>query len=345
MGAVNGGRARRLLYLLPTNELYGGVRVVLEHAEGMARRGWAVTVAGPGAAPDWHPLGVPWACVDLDRPETLPEADVVVGTFWTTIETARAGGAEHVFHFCQGFEGVHREYASLLPRIDAAYRLPIPKLLVSAHLEPVLRERYGCRTYLVGQFVDGELFRPGRLRDRPQPMRIGVVGPFSVRSKGIPELLAGLRLARRRGAAIEVHRASAEPQSEGEAALGVVDCYRQRLPTSAMPDFYRHLDAYIHSSHDEEGFPLPPLEAMASGVPVALTDIRSFAVIPDDAVVRYPCGEPEAVPAVVAALGDPAVRRRLRRAGLAYTAERTLDRVLDRVEAAFGAEGVPRPGA
>jgi glycosyltransferase involved in cell wall biosynthesis len=337
--------SRRLLFLLPTGELYGGVRVVLEHAEGMARRGWRVTVAGPSPAPDWHPLAVPWAEVDLDRPETLPPADVVVATFWTTVAAAHASGASHVFHFCQGFEGVHREYAPILPRIDAVYRLPIPKLLVSAHLEPVLAERYGCRTHVIGQAVDGELFRPGALRERPRPLRVGVVGPFGVRSKGIPELLAGLALARRRGLAIEVHRASADAQSAEEAALDVVDRFEHRLPTAEMPAFYRRLDAYVHPSHDEEGYPLPPLEAMACGVPVAVTAIRSFAVVPDEAVVRFPWGDPEAVPAVVEALSDPATRHRLRRAGLAYTATMTLDRVLDRLEAAFAAEGVPREAA
>jgi glycosyltransferase involved in cell wall biosynthesis len=331
----------RLLYLLPTSELYGGIRVVLEHAEGMARRGWAVTVAGPAPAPDWHPLSVPYRQVDLDRPETLPPADVIVATFWTTVSAAHAAAAPQVFHFCQGYEGVHREYAPILPRIDAVYRLPIPKLLISAHLEPVLAERYGCRTYLVGQAIDGALFSPGGFRDQPRPLRVGVVGPFGVRSKGIAELLAGLALARRRGIELEVHRASAEPQTAEEAALGVVDRFEHRLPTAAMPGFYRRLDAYVHPSHDEEGFPLPPLEAMASGVPVAVTAIRSFAVVPDTAVLRYPWGEPSAVPEVVAALADPPTRRRLRAAGLAYAASMTLDRVLDRVEAAFAAEGAP----
>jgi glycosyltransferase involved in cell wall biosynthesis len=271
---------------------------------------------------------------------------VVVGTFWTTIAAVHASGAPNVFHFCQGFEGVHREYEPILERIDAAYRLPIPKLLISSHLEPVLRERYGCRIHVIGQSIDSELFRPGEgFRELPRRLRIGVVGPFWARSKGIAELLAGLLLARERGHAIEVHRAAIEPQSPEEAALGVVGRYHQRLPTAAMPDFYRGLDAYVHPSHDEEGFPLPPLEAMASGVPVAVTRIRSFTAIPDEAVVRYPYGDPEAVPAVVAALSDAATRRRLRRAGLAYTAGLTLERVLDRVEAAFAAEGAPRPTA
>lgn len=335
----------RLLYLLPTSELYGGIRVVLEHAAGMARRGWRVTVAGPGPAPDWHPLDVPYVEVDLAAPATLPPAEVVVATFWTTVAAAHASGAPHVFHFCQGFEGVHREYAPILAEIDAVYRLPIPKLLISAHLAPVLAERYGCRTHLVGQAIDTAVFQPGEFREAPRPLRIGVVGPFGVRSKGIPELLAGLALARERGEAIEVQRAAAEPQSQAEAALGVVDSYAHRLPTAAMPAFYRGLDAYVHPSHDEEGYPLPPLEAMASGVPVAVTRIRSFAAVPDEAALRYPWGDPEAVPAVVAALADPPTRRRLRSAGLAYAATMTLGRVLDRVEAAFAAEGVPRPAA
>ncbi len=299
-------------------------------------------MVSPGPAQQWHPLVARYLTVDLDDPASMPKADIVIGTSWTTIRAAVATGAPTIFHFCQGFEGVHREYAPILPKIDEAYAVPIPKLLISAHLEPVLRERYGSRCYLIGQSIDTTIFTPGPFREDARPLRVGVVGPYGIRPKGIDELLRGLRLTREAGHEIEVHHASPASLDEGEAALGVTDRYYERLSTAEMAEFYRGLDVYIHPSWDEEGFPLPPLEAMASGVAVALTDIRSFRPIPEDAALRFRWGSPEAIPPLFSRFADPATRRRLREAGLRLIADYRHDAVMDKVEEAFAAEGAGR---
>lgn len=329
-----------IVFVLPATSLHGGNRIVFELAEGLAERGYRPRLVSPDPPPSWHPLRVPYEQRDVYAPGGVPAADVAIGTFWPTVGPACGSGSGYAFHLCQGFEGVHREYGAILDQIDAAYRLPVPKLLVSRHLEAVLAERYGCRCHWIGQFVDHRLFRPGPFRAEAAPLRVGVVGPFGVRSKGIPEALTGLALARRAGHALEVHRASADPLSPAEEALGVTDRFEHHLPTARMPAFYHRLDALLFSSHDEEGFPLPPLEAMASGVPVALTAIRPFAAFPDEAVIRYPPGDPEAVVRVIAALADPERRRALRQAGLSTAAGYTRESVLDRLEAAFRAEGL-----
>lgn len=329
-----------IVYILPSSALHGGIRVIFEHAEGLQDRGYEVLVVGPDPAPDWHDVRVPYRQLPVFEPGAVPRADICIGTFYTTLAPAFASGAPHVFHLCQGYEGVHREYAPIMDQIDAAYQLPVAKLLISAHLEPVLQERYGCRTYVLGQALDTDFFTPGPFRVDAQPLKIAVVGPFGLRPKGIGEALAGLQLARDHGFELEVHRASALPLSAEEEAMGVTDVYHHQLSTLEMVDFYRRADALVHPSHDEEGFPLPPLEAMACGAAVALTKIRSFKVLPDEAVIRYPYGQPEALLPVVEQLADPVERRRLRTAGLECVRGYTLDALLDRMEAAFHAEGV-----
>ena len=334
-----------VVYVVPSTDLYGGIRVIFEHAEGLADRGFGVTVVGPDPPPDWYELRVPYRQMPVFEPGGVPRAEICFGTFYTTVRPAVESGAPHVFHLCQGFEGVHREYAPILAEIDAAYRLPTTKVLISRHLVPVLRERYGFEPRLIGQFIDTERFFPGTPRADPRPLRIGVVGPFGIRSKGIGEALEGLGMAREAGFELEVHHASALPLSDEEQALGVTDRFHHRLSTDQMVGFYQHLDALVHPSHDEEGFPLPPLEALACGVPVALTRIRPFAVLPDEAVIRYPWGEPEALLPVVERLMDGGVRESLRQAGLRCVREDyTLSAVLDRLEQVFLEVGAPLPG-
>lgn len=324
-----------LLFVLPATSLHGGNRLVFELADGLLARGYNTQVVSPEPAPPWHTFETPYEQVNIYQLGALPRVDIAIGTFFPTVGPAATSGAGRVFHLCQGFEGVHREYAPILGEIDAVYRLPVTKLLVSKHLIPVLEERYGCRCRWIGQFVDQQLFSPGPGRPASARLRVGVVGPFGIRSKGIPEVLRGLALARRAGFALEVHRASADPLSEEERALGVTDHFAHHVPTGEMPAFYRGLDALLHASYDEEGFPLPPLEAMACGVAVALTTIRPFAVLPDEAVIRFPPGEPAAVVPVIAALADPRRRAALARAATANLVHFTRDRVLDRLETAF----------
>ncbi|MCB1035322.1 MAG: glycosyltransferase [Acidobacteria bacterium] len=328
-----------VVYILPASSLHGGIRVILEHAEGLEGRGYDVQVVGPEPAPDWHPLSVPYRQILLHEPGAVPKAEICIGTFWTTVRPAFDSGATHVFHLCQGWEGVHREYAPILDQIDATYRLPIPKLLISAHLEPVLQQRYGASTYLLGQAIDCHHFVPGPFREDPCPLTVGVVGPFGFRSKGIGEALEGFQLARKAGLDLEVHHASALEMSPEEEALGVTDRFFHRLSTAEMVDFYHRLDLLVHPSHDEEGFPLPPLEAMACGVPVALTRIGSFKVLADDVALRFEAGRPETLAPIVLEAASAARRRQLRQAGLECARSMTLEKVLDRVEAAFAACG------
>ncbi|MEM9597844.1 MAG: glycosyltransferase family 4 protein [Acidobacteriota bacterium] len=331
-----------VVYVLPSSELHGGIRVVFEHAEGLAGRGYDVLVVGPDPAPTWHETTVPYRQVPIFEPGAIPRADLCIGTFYTTLAPVCASGTDHPFHLCQGYEGVHREYAPILHEIDVAYRLPTTKLLISAHLAPVLNERYGVETHLLGQAIDCDHFTPGEFRERPDPLRVGVVGPFGLRPKGIGEALLGLRMARDRGVPLEIHHASSLPLSREEEALKATDQFYHRLSTDEMVAFYQRLDLLVHPSHDEEGFPLPPLEAMACGVPVALTRIRSFAVLPDDAVVRYPYGEPEALVPVIDEILPTERRRGLRDAGLRCARGYTLDALLDRLEEAFEKAGAPR---
>jgi glycosyltransferase involved in cell wall biosynthesis len=321
------------------------VRVALELADGLLARGLRVEVAGPHPAPDWHPLRAPYRqAADLAAPGALPAADVCIATFWTTVEPAMASGARHVLHLCQGFEGVHREYSPLLRSIDAAYRLPLPKLVVSPHLVDLLVERYGSRCHLIGSGVDPAYFHPPADPEHRQgPLRIGVVGAWSVRPKGVPTALAGLDLARRRGHDFELWRAAGEPLTADERELGITARYRHRLTTREMGDFYRQLDTLVFPSADEEGFGLPVLEAMACGVAVAASDIAPLRSLPHDALQRFPPGDPQAIADAVGELLRPATRAGLAARGRAWAAAMSVERVVDRLLAALVAEGVPVP--
>jgi len=331
-----------LQFVVPTSELHGGIRIPLEISDWIAQRGWETRAVGPGPPPDWHNLASPWLSVDLEGGERVPSADVTVATFYTTVAPSLRSNSRYVFHLCQGYEGQFQEYSEIRETIDDAYRAPIPKLLVSDHLEPLLEDLFPTsRFHVIGEAVDPQLFLPGEFREEISTMKIGIVGSFSNRIKGLRVGLKGLRLAVDRGLNLEVHRASVEPLAEEEVAFGLPTVFHGRLPTERMSEFYSGIDALLFTSTSEEGFGLPVIEAMSCGVPVIHSDIPSLRRIPADVSLRF---EPDSTSEIVDhlfLLQDHRERARLRERGLDAVMSFRPEILLENFENALRVEGVP----
>ena len=330
----------KIVYVLESLELSGGVKVVVEHAEGLRSRGHDVTIVTRDARHAWLPVGVPVVEVSAFDATTLPEADVHVATWFpTVVPTVGARRAARVFHFCQGYEAPHPHTFHRLDEIDEAYRQSIPKLLVSAHLEAILAPRYPGRYHVLPQAIPAASFAPhDPQRDKPRhPATVGVVGPFEAPLKGIAVALRAVARLREAGRDVRLYRASLFPPSDAERQLLSADVYGVALPASVMPIWYHACDVLLHPSFDAEGSPLPPLEAMAAGVPVVLTDIPSFAPLGDDLVSRVPQGDASGMARETAHLLDEPWLWATRRAkGIEAARAFSLDRVLDRLEEIFG---------
>jgi glycosyltransferase involved in cell wall biosynthesis len=261
------------------------------------------------------PVRVPVSGVDRFDASTLPQADVHVATWFpTVVPTVRAEKAARIFHFSQGYEALYPNVAHRLEEIDEAYRQEVPKLLISSHLLGLFEGRFPGPFHVIPQAIRSADYAPRTERYGPgAPGVVGVVGPFEAPNKGIPVALAAVLRLRAAGRQLRVHRASQLPLSREETALCRPDLYLFEAPVSEMARFYQGLDLLIHPSFEAEGFPLPPLEAMASGVPVVLTDIPSFDPLPSDAVGRVPRGDDGAMALEAARLLDDASLWRGRR--------------------------------
>ena len=336
----------KIAYLLASSALSGGAKVVFQQAEELARRGHRVTVVSPDPPPDWFPVErAAWERSDLALSRAVAESDVAVATFWTTVApaVARAGGA--VFHLCQGYEASFGAYADRREEIVAAYRLPARKLALTPHLARVLREAGHGEALVIGQaFEAGDFARPPRRR--PPPLSVLLPGIDEGEIKGVREALAALAALRARGASFRLLRVSAEPVSRWERELGVSDEYHRAVLPERMPFLYARADVFLGPSHAEEGFDLPALEAIASGLPAALSDTPAHRHSAGEAAVYFPAGDASAIAgAVETLLSDAAERERLARLGPARAASfRTAD-VADRLEEFFAAAARERRGA
>ncbi|HEX7615258.1 MAG TPA: glycosyltransferase family 4 protein [Thermoanaerobaculia bacterium] len=329
----------KIVYVLESLEMSGGVKVIIEHAEGLASRGHEVSIVTRDSRHSWIPVGVPVTEVLQFDESTIPPADVHVATWFpTVVPTVRARLAPKVFHFSQGWEAIYPNTAHRMDEIDEAYRQPVPKLLISAHLQAIFEGRYPGPFHVLPQVIPAADFAPpdpARAGTR-HPPTIGVVGPFEAPLKGIAVALRAMAKLREGGRDVLLHRASALPLTEEERVLLAADAYSHALPAAAMPAWYHGLDLLLFASTDGEGFGLPPLEAMAAGVPVVISDIPSLSVLPTDAVSRVPVGDSAAMAREAAhLLDDPTLWARRRTRGLEVARTFTIDAVLDRLEEIF----------
>jgi glycosyltransferase involved in cell wall biosynthesis len=338
----------RITWLLETaDQLWGGVKVALEDANWLHHHGHEVTVVSRSGPPAWMRVECGFRTVQDFRPDHLPDADVVVATYWTTLPwAASAGRGKGVpVHFCQGYEGDQAENAHVRDRIEASYRLPgVRHVTIAPHLTRLLRERFGTTPTEVVYAIDHTVHRPSAVQKPGRPLRVGLVGPYQISWKDLATGFEACRLAHLAGLPLVLVRATNSRPAAAEMDTPFPVEWHQQLPPQRMGEFYRSLDVFLGtSSGPEEGFFLPAIEAMANGVPTVLTDIPCFRGHGDGRgddrfALFVPPRDPAAMAEALVVAGTmPEVRTTLRTEGIRLAARYHPDRHGEQLAAALAA--------
>ncbi|HUW84505.1 MAG TPA: glycosyltransferase family 4 protein [Phycisphaerae bacterium] len=286
----------RITFILPGRSLSGGAKVVATYAERLLRRGHDVRVAyrKRGWPEPWHVRGFAarcgeqvrsWLAAEKDhlsclsgdrliaasagRPiaaDDLPDGEAVVATWWETAEWVASlpPSKGRPFYLIQGYEvwGDHPE------RVDATWRYPMQKIVVSRWLAYLARGRFGdSRAVLIPNGVDSEqFFAPPR--DPHSPPAIGFAYS-TTELKGIDVVLEVVRQVRQ---SLPELRVISFGTQRPDAALPLPrdTIFHRRPPQDSLRHIYSSCDVWLLTSR-REGFGLPALEAMACRCPVVAT--------------------------------------------------------------------------
>ena len=324
-----------IAYLVEDTEQSGGVRVQLAHADALIARGHRVRLVTKGLPLTWRSSSAEWVYVDDFRQYDATTDDFVMGTFWTTVPLAYALAGERAVHLCQGYEGAFSAYASIREQIDAAYSLPIPKLVVSRSLIPICNRFTDDVTY-IGQIVEDEFFRDRTPREH-EPPRVLISGQAQADLKGIQEGYGAVAHARWFHQKLDLIRVSPWAPSR-EEPLEQVQEFHVALTTAEMTRLMHSCDVLIAPNHAEEGFGLPAAEAMAAGIPCVVTSIPSYLAFDETRDYALFAPQENAVELgekLIELLGDADLRERIRVRGREVAEQWREKNVTDRLECFF----------
>ncbi|MDB5330485.1 MAG: glycosyl transferase group 1 [Phycisphaerales bacterium] len=362
----------RVTFVLARADLSGGVRVVSIYAQRLLDRGHEVVVVSrPPRIPSLREaarsiitrrplpsdtrkvashldgLGVEHRIIDVHRPITardVPDADVVVATWWETAEWIAAFPASKGVkaYFIQHFEAHEGIPAD---RVEATWRLPMHKIIIARWLAELSEQQFGDRSYsLVPNSVDLEQFAVPAREKQPVPT-VGVMYSH-VPFKGCDISLKAFELAAQRVPGLKLVAFGAR-QPTADLPLPPGATYVCQPAQSAIKDVYAQADAWLFASRSE-GFGLPLLEAMACRTPVIATPAGAAPeLLADGGGMLVPQENPQAMADAIESVArlDYRAWRELSDKAHATACRYTWDDATDRFEAALRRAAEKNPAA
>jgi glycosyltransferase involved in cell wall biosynthesis len=269
----------KITFLCPHLRIAGGVRAILTYADRLTAVGHQVAVVVPtrsrarafwrsrrGAGPDWIPdfrARVVW--VDRWRASALPDGDVLVATAWQSAAAVAEAPARcgRKFYFVQHYESLYHGQA---PAVDATYRLPLRKIVISTWLRDIMRERFASAAEILVTPVDPALFHAVPVAvgtSRPRVLMLhhdyawkGTADGFETVAR-VKRRVPGLYLV---GFGVTAPRGPAS-----------YDEFHVDPPQEMLAALYSGCQIYLCPSWDE-GLGMPPMEAMACGAALVTYD-------------------------------------------------------------------------
>ncbi|ARC90836.1 glycosyltransferase family 4 protein [Rhodovulum sp. MB263] len=343
----------RITFVIAVASLAGGNRVVATYARLLKARGHEVTVVSRprprrtlrdrlrawrrGRPLPPHPrsplfdaLGDSHRVLDRRRPvvaEDLPDADVVIATWWETAEWVAALPASkgRKFYLLQDVELFDH-----LPvdRVRATYALPLRKLAVSDYIRDRVREEApDSEIDLLPNAVDHAVF-DAPPRARGTPLTVGFLHSIAPR-KRIGLAFDAVASARLRLPDLRVISFGTTPATEDFPPDLI---YRRAPPQQEIPKLYAACDLWLFTSA-HEGFGLPLLEAMACRTPVLATSAGAAPDLIDGRNGRLLPPDPEAFSAEIETISrmDPTEWRAMSDAAHATAAAHSWEAATDRL--------------
>lgn len=268
-------------YLLPHRNLTGGMKMLLENMKSMRNRGHKVYAFlksndNEDIVPNWYNN------IEIDKKIVIPindsfkryvkDCDIVIAG-WMSQLIELDGIDIPIIYWEQGNEWLFGDYndlsrfSNIRNHLVKCFTNQVSVVSCSPTIAKILNTRFNKDSFIILNGIDTDFYYPEEKRT-DEGINILMVGNPYLRFKGFDVALKGLQKVWEKGYKFNINWVcQAIPDVKDiEFPINII-----KMPSqNDLAKIYRNSDILIFTSW-YEGFGMPPLEAMASGVPVIST--------------------------------------------------------------------------
>jgi glycosyltransferase involved in cell wall biosynthesis len=310
-------------YFLPHKNLTGGLKMLLEQMKYLRKNGHKIYAFYKGdhedkALPSWSNLEVDKE-INVARGQSfttnLLDCDVGIAGWLGQMEELSEASIPIVY-WEQGNEYLFGDYLNQNTRLhlQRCFQQPIAVTSVSPIISKILQTRFGRKTPVIPNGIDTDFYYPG---ERPNENIILLVGNPNIMFKGFDVAIQTLIRTWISGNKFKVKWVCQEKPSLEHVPFPFPVEYVVMPTQEELAECYRNSDIFLFTSW-YEGFGMPPLEAMASGLPVVSTACGGIEVYAKDKInaLLADSGDAEQLSnAVIYLLNDKKARDDLSKSG------------------------------
>lgn len=350
----------KITFILPGIGVSGGVKAVFEFANHLRKRGHDVfvvyglipksfevkwndlrnlvvgalsTVAKSklGARVKWFDLKANLRRVPTLAERFIPDADIVVATWWETAYCVSSYNKTkgEKFYLIQHYE----IWGGPEDKVNNTYKLGLHNIVNSTWLKNILQDELNAPVEaLILHAPDWEQFYPEAVERSNEIVRI--LMPYRKEKwKGVVHGIAAFEMAREKCSNIQLVMFGEAP---GEDVPQYVE-FHQRPDNDRLREIYNSCDIFLFPSHCE-GFGMPPMEAMACKCAVVSTNVGGIPdyTIPGETALVSPHRSPELLAEnIIRLLEDKELLWHISEEGYNYIRHFTWERATDALEQTF----------
>lgn len=324
----------RIIFVLQTMGLSGGIRIVFEHAERLAERGYSVEVWGLDKhAPTWdmHENMKIRTFKNYERLTTaLTKEDAIkVATWWETAFPVWLASVQKGIpvYFIQEFESwFYPDDVVAQASVVSCYRKEFKNMTTSQYNLDEIRS-IGLNATAIPCGYDDTTYKSlnGVKRESDKMLALG----RTFFQKNFEFTFKGWKALGDKRPTLWLF--GTEPEM---AKLDSKIQYITKPSNAEANELYNKATVFVQTSR-HEGFSLPPLEAMAAGCPVITTDShgnRDFCFDGKNCIIVEHDDVEALAKAIKKLFGDPALRQRLSKQGLATAKKYRWGVIMDKVD-------------
>ena len=345
----------RITFLTPNIDINGGVKVILEYADRLAKRGHKVSVVCPMPTfarkkikgipiiypkriimnflkykPDWIKITADIKYVPFYNEKYIPDGDIVVATAWQTAPYVREYSLKKgkKFYFFQHYERLFDDECDDVDRFS--YKLPLKKIVISSCLQQMMKEKFNEDSILILDSINHQTFYPTR-RGYNKSLRICMLhhnNPW----KGVQDGIRAYEIAKKEYPDIQLVLFGSRDKNVN------IKCeYYYKPSDGKLREIYNSCDIFLCPSW-REGFGLPSVEAMACRCALVTADnggCRDYAINGKTALVS-PSKNPEALAEnLKKLLDDSELLETIAENGYRYVKQFSWGKAVDKLERVF----------